>query len=59
MSSRTFFGSVGVATFVLSSLLTSVSRADWTEEQGVSLEWMTDSSKAIAIVEPVKDADSN
>ncbi len=53
------FGSVGIATCVLGSLFASICPADYTEEQGVSLEWLTDSSKAIAVVEPVKDGEYN
>jgi hypothetical protein len=53
------FGSAGIAACVLGSLFASICRADYTEEQGVSLEWMTDSSKAIAVVEPVKDGEYN
>jgi hypothetical protein len=34
-----------------------ISFADYTEEQGTSLEWMTDSSQAIAIVEQVENGE--
>ena len=53
------FGSAGIAACVLGNLFASICWADYTEEQGVSLEWMTDSSKAIAVVEPVKDGEYN
>jgi hypothetical protein len=53
------FGSACIAACVLGGLFASICRADYTEEQGVSLEWLTDSSKAIAVAEPVKDGTYN
>ena len=59
MSSKTFLGSTSVATCVLGSLFASLCWADYTEELGVSLEWLTDSSQAIAVVELVEDGAYN